>query len=339
MWCARYRRRLVPYIECELSERERAKVEAHLSRCQSCAREAELIKSVSGALRASETPAMEPAPDLWAKVSARIERDAPAAAPRPWLRVTQAASACAAAVLVAAVGIGLMRANMPAEVPSARPSSTEQERADRVSHQSAKAPERVAQVEHGLRNAGSISYRAQAASETPQPLRKARQIARVPGKRVATAPPPPAESVVVAKADGPVATGEPVRLTAGSADLAKGASSPLIWDDTYRFTESSDFTGDEALAAPPAPAIVAAPEEALADSHGTLAAGGSSLRGSEPNSPGRKDTMHWKYDALAAKPATRGVASRAAGDGKNESVVDELNKTEGVHIAALFRYP
>lgn len=336
MWCARYRRLLVPYIECELGERERAKVEAHLSRCPSCAGEAELIKSVSGALRASETPAMEPAPDLWAKVSARIERKTPSAAPRPWLRVTPAASACAAAVLVAAVGIGLMRANMPAEVPSVQPAVTRVDRGDATEVKPATSSVRVAQYKHTIRNAGSISNGAPVRPKSPQPLHRFRQIARVPGKQAVPLPPPPAAGVVVAKADGPAAVGEPVTLTAESAGLAKRASSSLTGNDAYGVTLTGDFA-DEVPTTAPAPAIVAVPEEAAAND-GTVPAGTSSL-GRDLTSPGRKDTMHWRYDALAAKPATRGVASRAAGDNKSESVVDELNKTEGVHIAALFRYP
>ncbi|MGB9618866.1 MAG: anti-sigma factor family protein, partial [Armatimonadota bacterium] len=115
MFCARYRRLLVPYMECELDERARARIEAHVLRCPKCAAELELLRSVSGAIRSVGVPAMEPAPDLWARVSARIEQETASPARKPWVRVSQAASACAAAVLVGVIGISLVRTNSPQE--------------------------------------------------------------------------------------------------------------------------------------------------------------------------------------------------------------------------------
>ena len=115
MMCFRYRKLLVPYSEGGLDARTRARVERHLGLCKSCAADLRAIQSVRQALTRSDNPAMEPAPDLWAKVNARIteepiRRDSIA---RTWaLRIAPAA---AAAVLMAVVASSIMRPHPPAK--------------------------------------------------------------------------------------------------------------------------------------------------------------------------------------------------------------------------------
>ena len=109
MWCFRCKRLLIPYSEGETDERTRDKVERHLAKCERCASDLEAIRCVSDALLASEGPNVEPAPDLWANVSARIAHEAPPRPRRVWLRSPQAISAAAAAVLIAAVGLTMVR--------------------------------------------------------------------------------------------------------------------------------------------------------------------------------------------------------------------------------------
>jgi len=113
MLCFRYKRLLIPYIECGLGDPARERLEAHLAGCESCRVELEALRSVSGALRQAENPAAEPASDLWARVNVRIQTQPTARARTPWLRAPQIASA-AAALLVVGIGIGMVLTNPPA---------------------------------------------------------------------------------------------------------------------------------------------------------------------------------------------------------------------------------
>ena len=103
---------MIPYSEGELESRAWKKVERHLSRCERCRCDLKAIRSVAGTLLAASTPAVEPAPDLWAGVRARIAGETPKPAPRVWPRVPQAVSAAATVVLIAAVGLTLMRSGI-----------------------------------------------------------------------------------------------------------------------------------------------------------------------------------------------------------------------------------
>lgn len=102
--CIIYRRLLIPYSEGSLDERRRARMERHISGCERCRAELEMIRSVSGALRCVESPAMEPAHDLWAKVSARIADEPPPARHSTWLTWLPAG---AAAVLTAVIALSV----------------------------------------------------------------------------------------------------------------------------------------------------------------------------------------------------------------------------------------
>ena len=115
MMCFRYTKLLVPYSEGGLDARMRARVKRHLEVCKNCAADLRAIQSVGQALTRSDNFATEPAPDLWAKVNARITsrpvRRHPTA--RSWaLRI---ASAAAAAVLMAVVASSIMRPHLPAK--------------------------------------------------------------------------------------------------------------------------------------------------------------------------------------------------------------------------------
>lgn len=114
MLCFRYRKLLVPYSEGVLDPMVTSKVEKHLASCTACRAELECVKSVSGALRGDEEPAIEPSPDLWARVRSQIE---PQSAPAPvrGSRIPQFAYASAALVFVAVLGWGVIRTQMAPE--------------------------------------------------------------------------------------------------------------------------------------------------------------------------------------------------------------------------------
>lgn len=63
---------LSEYVDDELSPRERARIEAHLSECPSCARLVDDLRAVVAAAQSVED--RPPAKDLWPAISARLER-------------------------------------------------------------------------------------------------------------------------------------------------------------------------------------------------------------------------------------------------------------------------
>jgi hypothetical protein len=369
MLCLKYKRLLVPYMECELDERVRAKVERHVSRCARCAAELELIRSVSGAIKSAEMPAMEPAPDLWARVSARIEREATRPAPRPWIRVTQAASACAAAVFVAVVGISLMHTNPP---PQSLPPASEK-KIPAVANRAARStgaethgpavaslprPSRTAPAE-GTRVAVGVSN-VPAPPMRPHPGRKPAGSRSYPAApppvwyekkdvdRLAEAPKPPAASPTDEEAVGDrVAVG----TTAAKAATAAGAVLDTgVFEAPNRSASAphGDLSrADFALAVPSAPPPAGTAEYGVSTVAKPSLDDASRIARSSPTSAAaRSYERHPSTEVAGAPPshfyADMGLAAgrlTVAGDEKAESVVDALNETEGVRIAALFTYP
>jgi len=355
MLCLRYGRLLVPYIECDLDERVRAKVERHVSRCARCAAELEVIRSVSGAIKSAEAPAMEPAPDLWAKVSARIEREAMRSAPRPWIRVTQTASACAAAVFVAVVGVSLMHPNLPQE--SARPSLLKKEAPaveSRVAESRGAEPAgpAVAGLPRPDRAAPVESTRVAAARMTAPAPRMRAYTAKQPvaGKWFAAAPPPDSYDKKDAAPSGDkeaVAERAVVGTTLPMGAAVGGSAMDRVGIDGPA-RESSDEAGNLARGA-----VAAAPAAAPPTSMYLHAAAKPSVGGLPSTTLSRIASGTERASATSAPTEEAGVktdrfyagedlsdhGSAVARGDKGESVVDALNKTEGVRIAALFTYP
>ena len=101
MNCYSCRRKLIQYIEGALDDRASRCLEEHISRCGKCASELQSLRSISTALRSVGEPAIEPAHDLWAKVSARIANEpVPSAPSRAWLPRTAAAALLAVVVII-----------------------------------------------------------------------------------------------------------------------------------------------------------------------------------------------------------------------------------------------
>ncbi|MCE5314783.1 MAG: hypothetical protein ABFD49_03400 [Armatimonadota bacterium] len=109
MLCHRCRKLLISYSENSLDEHSSTRLERHLAHCDQCRCELEMVRSVSSALRQADNPAMEPAPDLWAKVNARIS-DEPTPAKRSWIWSLMPAGV--AAVLVAVIALAIIRPGM-----------------------------------------------------------------------------------------------------------------------------------------------------------------------------------------------------------------------------------
>jgi len=106
MFCLRYRKLLSPYVEGELEESLRARVEKHIAGCAACAAEVRILSRVSEALRTARPPALEPADDLRARVGERIAGLSTRRA-RARIAVSQATAAFAAAVVIIVVGIAM----------------------------------------------------------------------------------------------------------------------------------------------------------------------------------------------------------------------------------------
>ena len=316
MFCSRYKRLLVPYVECELDERGRARVESHVLHCPRCAQELELVRAVSGALRSTQIPAMEPAPDLWAKVSARIERETTNPANRG-IRLTQTASVCAAVVLAVVVGASLIRTNLPPET-------------GRLTGPAKHAVEGRTPGSKSTRPPTQTSPPGDAAiSSAPLPGQVTHVASGVVQKRPAVRPHVRERRPLVkqsahnlAQPPGPAPAVEPEQAAAPAAA-----------------NESTSTTNLSGIAAGPARAGALT---ANADAAGTMDA--RSVPGAAAAHMGESESY-----CLAYEPGAKAAAFRARSDyfpealephGRlGESVVDALNETEGVRTAALFTYP
>lgn len=108
MLCFRYRKLLIPYSESELGTDVARKLERHLMKCARCRMELDGIRLVAGALCDTDPP-MEPANDLWARVSAQIASQPVQPVRQKWFGLAGGlAAGAAAAVVVAAVGMALL---------------------------------------------------------------------------------------------------------------------------------------------------------------------------------------------------------------------------------------
>ena len=108
MWtCKRYAALLAPYSENALSERDGARVRAHLDACPACRAEMATLREISTLLRAHKPPAPEPAADLWGRIQAEIAPAPARVRPRPtgWRAglALPVAGLAAAALVVGAV--------------------------------------------------------------------------------------------------------------------------------------------------------------------------------------------------------------------------------------------
>ncbi len=75
--CRRYSSLLAAYSEASLDSTTRARVAAHLSSCPNCRAERVEIEAVATLLRKHPPVAAAPSTDLWAKLEARIQAEAP----------------------------------------------------------------------------------------------------------------------------------------------------------------------------------------------------------------------------------------------------------------------
>lgn len=391
MLCFRYRKLLIPYNEGSLEQRDREALEAHISRCASCRAELEAVRSMSGVLRSVEIAEVEPVPDLWARVSARIEKEASVRTPRPRLRVTQVTSACTAAALFAVVGLGLIRPDLPAPpapaslapavpAPAAptgkprpvakavpappvnikaspvetnrafvrKPENTRDVAAPRAGA-STKALKRVAVVpenksaptstrwfycsessdksaprgrEEAAKPAADTrlyaspgSERRKLVAETHSSTESIAALSemKVTGDRVITG-----EAATDGSAERGITASAPALGIVSSAGRPEGLADANAAHRDYRYFRSSP-------AAPAATAPSRAPVAVASAPMNRLAADADRPM----DRPG-----------AAVADATYGLAyvGDSAGEA-NESVVDALNKTEGVHVVALFSYP
>lgn len=350
MLCFRYRRLLVPYSEGELDQRLREKLERHLAVCADCALDLGAIRSVFGALSRAEQPSVEPAPDLWAKVSARIADVRPEPARRPWLRAPQAVSAAAAAVLIAAVGFNMIHSSLRTPPEVRPPESPAVERPESAAAPSSKPSDREA-----AKPAERTPESAAVAPVRPAGARKARSVVRHP------AAPEPNERPALVMPKPTAASGTWLRGTEPAEERTRAYSGPTGGAATmgrpgrdgklYHADGSRDEAG---VAATEGVAPMSEPAPEL----GTVSvADRPEIRRGTASAP----------DAAAAPVLGRGyvdcapleVRSRVAagvemhsydadhltlGDaalvrGPEPSVVDTLTETEGVRTAALFAYP
>ncbi len=80
MKCEQVKKLLVAYLDGELAPAKRSLVELHLSTCQQCREELEILKRVQVELRQAlsmETDEVSPPPELWEKLQQRLENTTP----------------------------------------------------------------------------------------------------------------------------------------------------------------------------------------------------------------------------------------------------------------------
>lgn len=71
MKCSRAKRKLIAFIDDELSRQERSDIEEHLNLCPICSKDLNILSKISGAIRRDEE--IEPSPYFRSKVRRRIE--------------------------------------------------------------------------------------------------------------------------------------------------------------------------------------------------------------------------------------------------------------------------
>lgn len=341
MRCFRFKKLLIPYIEGGLDERAQAKLEQHLASCEHCRMELQGIRAISSALRSADAPAVEPANDLWAKVNARIADERTPS--RPWLRITQVTSAAAVAVLVAVIGISLLR---PGVAPSRLPAQS----ATPDVQIATKLPEPELNTGYG---AESVNSKLVKKSDKPQfPDGHVTKIPKRLPSLASNSRPSVSSNSLITDSKRPTLPALPRKHKLSSQTrMASAQTYGSAGNNNYKFDfgDSSPSDGDHV-------------KSGLAwktDVHGEPAASRSALAEQSINSKAlslaEQPSAFRHNDTFAAKSAIPSLALGACGnmspapatdkiaattDKKgNDSVVDELNKTEGVHTAALFQYP
>lgn len=353
MFCFRYKRLLIPYSEGGLDERTRRKVEAHVSKCGCCAEELSVVRSVSSALRRSDVPAMEPAPDLWARVSARIACESAPERSKRIVKAPQAVSAFAAAVLIAAVGFGAIRSELftgahevaqaPRSETIAPDTAADDSRTDTLvlsreagtvtSEPAApadppvvrRAPKTAAPSgnaakagqparERAAAKTDKLAYGAFAAKDSDADHSRGEVIDAKPGAH--------ARTYLWAEEKRPAASAAPGRAgdaTAAVSTEMRRSRGVAGADLDLADTMSADLPEDRSV-------VAAVPPGAPRDLGFTRAAGVHSYAASAS-------------DVALAADAVRSGTPPLGALAEGESVVDTLNRTEGIHVAALFAYP
>ncbi len=86
---------MMPYIEGMLDGATKLQFEQHLTSCESCREECKVIGRMQRVLQSAAPEAVEPATDLWARVSAQIQPEQTARISKPWWKTAPAIGAVA----------------------------------------------------------------------------------------------------------------------------------------------------------------------------------------------------------------------------------------------------
>ena len=299
--CFRHRRLLIPYSEGELGAEDARKLERHLVNCARCRTELDGIRLVAGALTETGAPAMEPADDLWARVSARIADEPVRPVRQHWFGL---AGGLAAAVLVAAIGIRLLSPGAESIAPAAKHSDLRESRAPMAAKKSS-APVEIAKAAPTL-----TLWARKSAVPKPRPVPPDHQwFAKRDAEPVrAIHPKPSAPVVVVANAD---------------SYRALPADAPSAPDKSV-----SHYYDRKASAVAPT-ALGVATAAPSSEARYRVRDGGVVVYAA-PSRPVVSDRL-LKGATYADMDTTKSASST--------SVVDDLNETEGVRTAAIFSYP
>lgn len=333
MFCWTCRRLLVGYLESELDERTRAKVEAHLVRCSRCAAELEMIRRVGGALRSNPVEPAEPPADLWARIKSEIESSKPRVVRRSRVRVSQAVGACAAMAFAGVVGFGLLKPQVH-QFPSP-PFADHLGAGD-----TGKAPQR-----HGLpktfpdeKGVKSGTRGMHLSAPAPPPM-----------KRVERAPVPSVPRKRLAAGAKQVALYKPVKpVTEKSAGLPKPSGSiagvrpdeNVVSPELKHIRITSDITTKTATEDQSSVTVrQPAPEPATSVVSGSF--GSAEERDIHiPDSTGAECKLMATGGPVGESAHTfPGTVIGGESGWQVESVVDVLNRTDGVWRVALFSYP
>lgn len=375
--CFRYRKLLIPYSEGELGAGAASKLERHLVTCDRCRTELDGIRLVAGALCDTDAPTIEPAGDLWARVSARIADEPVRVQSRHWFGpVRGLAAGAAAAVLVAAIGVRLLSPGTEPVVPAAKRNAS----ANIKAPVAVKTPVAARQPSDAVETAKSAPtaklWASKQATPKPRPVSADHQWFGSRHLVAASAAKEPRKPVEVATVVSDFSrldsknmglAGRPVRANDAKNYDADGVGPVDRLIDTAPTAGAASPAKERAT-----PVLAASPEARLGvdrvagtfsspdgTSYYSDAAHAAAPAAAPPASAARGDKPALDEprgvplgNALARASGRSGVVSGAFGGNvdlayacndtttmSSTSVVDDLNETEGIRTAAIFSYP
>lgn len=118
MNCRAAKKLMLPYVEGVLDAGRKSGIQQHLNSCKSCQEECRAIDRMRQVLQSSAPDKIEPASDLWARVSAQIQPARRVQPPKPWWTSAPAVGAAAMVLIAVILSPMLYKTSQRAETTS-----------------------------------------------------------------------------------------------------------------------------------------------------------------------------------------------------------------------------